>query len=121
MYVGWLIDNNLLDEDSFTDSKEAINEFKNKHMTGPQFYETQLDGVLLMDDISETGNRFSFNYFDFDTGQYLNDYEATLVKELPSLYHVQDTWENYEKIKRVMDNRFSEWKKQTTKKSWWKF
>jgi hypothetical protein len=30
---------------------------------------------------------------------------------LPSIYHVTDSWENYEKMKIRIDMRFSDWKK----------
>ena len=120
MYVGWLIDNDLLDQDFFADSQEAIKEFQNRQITGSQFYEMQMDGVFLIDDISEIGNRFSFDYFDFDSGKYISDYEKTLANKLPTLFHVQDTWENYEKIKKVIDKRFLEWNKRNEKKPWWK-
>jgi len=120
MYVGWLIETDLLDQELYSDSKQAIKEFKDRRITGSQFYESQLDGVLLINDISEVGNRFSFDYFDFETGKYLSDYEKTLAIGLPTLFHVQDTWENYEKIKKVIDKRFLEWNKRNEKKPWWK-
>jgi hypothetical protein len=120
MYVGWLMDNNLLDQEFFIDSQPAIQEFKNRLITGSQFYETQMDGVLLIDEVSEIGNRFSLEYFEFDNGKYLGDYEATLASKLPTLYHVQDTWENYEKIRTVIDKRFFDWNKHPEKKPWWK-
>jgi len=116
MYVGWLIDNDLIDQEFFAESLQAIKEFKNRQLTGSQFYEMQMDGVLLIDEVSEIGNRFSFDYFDFDSGQYLTDYETTLASELPTLFHVQDTWENYDKIKKVIDKRFLDWNKQNEKK-----
>ena len=109
MYVGWLIDNNLLDEEFLFASQPAMQKFKRRELTGSQFYQRELDGVLLIDELSEIGNKFSFEYFDFDTGQYLNDFETTLRNELPTLYHVEDTWENYEKIKKVIDKRFLNW------------
>jgi len=120
MYVGWLIDNDLLDQEFVSDNQRAINDFKNRKVSGSQFYESQMDGVLLIDDISETGNRFSLEYFDFDSGQYLTDYEKTLVGGLPTLFHVTDTWENYYKIKEVIDRRFLEWSKRKEKRPWWK-
>jgi hypothetical protein len=32
-----------------------------------------------------------------------------MVGALPSQYHVEDTWENYEKLKARIDERFAEW------------
>lgn len=43
-------------------------------------------------------------------GQYLHDYEELLAKDLESIYHVKDSWENYYKLKSRIDERFREWK-----------
>jgi len=111
IFLSWLIDNNLVSDEFQSDFEEEIKEFKNRKLTGPQIFE-RCDGVLMLDMINELGNRFALHYFDFEKGQYLSDYETTLATNLPSLYHVADTWENYEKIKQVLDRRFTDWKKQ---------
>lgn len=46
-------------------------------------------------------------YFDFETGKYLEDYEKTLAQDLPSLYYVEDTWENFDKISIVIEKHFA--------------
>ncbi|WP_346239302.1 hypothetical protein ABDK00_006280 [Niabella insulamsoli] len=121
MFVCWLIDNDLLDEDFFDDCIEDIKRVKNRELTGAQFYEIWMDGVFSIEEVSEIGNRFALHYFDFDTGMYINDYEKTLAKQLPTIFHVQDSWENYEKIRKVIDNRFAEWNNiKTETKPWWK-
>jgi hypothetical protein len=42
-------------------------------------------------------------------GLFLHDYEATFPGK-ESLYFVEDTWENYFKIKEVIDQRYHEWR-----------
>ena len=121
MFICWLIDNDLLDYEFFENSLEDIKKVKNRELTGAQFYEIWMDGVFAIEEVSEIGNRFALNYFDFDTGKYVSDYENTLAKQLPTLFHVQDSWENYEKIKKVIDIRFAEWNNiPIEKKPWWK-
>ena len=121
MFICWLIDNDLLDEEFFEDGIEDIKRVKNRELTGAQFYEIWMDGVFAIEEVSELGNRFALHYFDFDTGMYVNDYENILAKQLPTLFHVQDSWENYEKIRKVIDSRFAEWNNiKTEKKPWWK-
>ena len=52
-------------------------------------------------------------YFnDFAKGQYLKDYEATLGNGLESLYHVKDSWENFDLLKPVLDRRLGDWRGQ---------
>lgn len=109
MFIGWLIDNDLMSDEFNTDHEEEIFLFRQRRLTGSQIFESCFDGVLMLEDLSESGNRFALHYFDFKSGQYLNDYDATLSNSLPSMYHVADTWDNYEDLKTILDKRFTDW------------
>ena len=67
------------------------------------------DGYLGFELFSKQGNMFTYYYYG--GGLYRNDYDEILVKALPSIYHVTDSWENYEKMKIRIDMRHSDWKK----------
>ena len=67
------------------------------------------DGYLGFELFSDHGNLFTYYYYG--GGLYYQDYQRVLVKTLPSIYHVTDSWENYEKMKACMDLRFQDWKK----------
>lgn len=110
MYVGWLIDSNLISEEFAQENQQQVEAFRQQKITGAQLFEVCCDGVLLVADLNETGNRFSLSYFLFATGEFVNDYEHTLAHGLPSQYHVADTRENYLKLKPVLDKRFLAWK-----------
>jgi hypothetical protein len=110
MFLGWLIDNSLVSDDFKRNNEQEILQFKKQKLKGSQIFERCCDGVLAIDDLNETGNRFALSYFNLETGQYLSDYAESLGEHLPGLYHVADTWENYNKLKRIVDMRFSEWK-----------
>lgn len=116
MFLGWLADNDLMSDQFKSDFENEIQEFKNQKLTGSQIFATCCDGVLMLDDVSELGNRFALHYFDFDQGQYLADYEATLSANLPTMYHVADTWDNYKKLKAVLAKRFTDWKNQNNER-----
>lgn len=120
MFLGWLIDNDLVSDEFKNDHVEEIEQFKQQKLTGSQIFERCCDGVLMLEDVSELGNRFALPYFDFDAGQYLTDYENVLAENLPTMYHVADTWDNYMKLKQVLDKRFSDMKNQNNKKPFWK-
>jgi len=77
------------------------------------------DCCLISDMLSEQGNAFAMQYFDFERGKYISDYKTTLQESLPSEFHVQYTEENYSKLKAVIDRRYSEWKERTSL-PWWK-
>ena len=48
--------------------------------------------------------------FDFEIRQYLNDYGEILGEGLPTMYHVADSWENYERLKPILDRRLAAWR-----------
>jgi hypothetical protein len=109
LYLGWVIDNHLFSEEFADDMQNEIGQFKSRKLTGPEVY-AACDGVFIDDQLSEDGLAFTTEYFDFENGKFLKDYEK-LFPGLPSMYHVQDTWENYNKLKPVIDKRYAAWKK----------
>jgi hypothetical protein len=113
MFLGWLIDSKLISDEFRNEFSEEIQAFKERQISGARIFEF-IDGTLMLDNLNEIGNKFALEYFVFETGKYLNDYDQLLSKELPSTYHVKDTWENYEMLKVVLDARFAEWKKKNS-------
>jgi hypothetical protein len=67
------------------------------------------DGRLSHELFSSQGNLFTFYYYA--GGIYKKDYLEILANSAPSLYHVEDTWENYGKISQRISDRFGDWKK----------
>ena len=120
MYLGWIIDTGLYSEE-LAEDQETIGAFKARKMSGPQVYQ-KYNGCFTEGMLNDEGNAFSQFYYDIECGRYLADYEDTLCQGLPSLYHVKDTWENYYRIKAVIDTRFLGWKKRSGPKPWvfWK-
>ena len=110
MFVGWLIEHDMIAKDFL----EETQGFKERKITGAQVYEAW-DGCLTSQALTDEGNAFAKYYYagaDGLGGPYFEDYEAALVGDLPSLYHVKDTWENYDVIKKKIDQRYEAWKKQ---------
>jgi hypothetical protein len=112
MFFGWLIDHDLVSDQFKEDFAAEISSFRQRQHTGAQLYQSCCDGVLMLDDLNELGNRFALSYFNFDAGEYLSDYEATLGMDVPTIYHVKDTWANYQKLKEVIDFRYKAWQQQ---------
>ena len=63
----------------------------------------------MSDDFNETGNAFARDYYDMQSGNYIADYEKYLASDLPTAYHVQDSWENYDKLMPVVEKRYAAW------------
>ena len=107
-FVGWLADHNLLSSDIITNFSEELRQFKERRITGPRLYEI-LGGVLDEGMLNQEGNRFAQFYFDFDKGRFVSDYLDLLASELPTFYHVSDTWSNYEQLAEKINERFHDW------------
>jgi len=109
MFLGWIIDNDLYSEWFGKELGGYAAAFKARDMTGAKVFEA-CDGVFMEDMLSEEGNGFAQYYFDFERGKYLRDYGELLAKGLPTIYHVTNSWANYERLKARIDKRYREWK-----------
>jgi hypothetical protein len=47
-------------------------------------------------------------------GGYVADYEDVLGGDLPTLYHVADTWENFDALAPTLERRYTEWRRSTS-------
>lgn len=110
MFVSWALLSGLTGEIYVDDFPEGIPELQTRTITPGAFFLRFCDGKFTDEDLSEEGNSFAASYFDFDTGQYLADYEAVLGSELPDLYYVADTWANFDIIRPILDQRLLAWR-----------
>ena len=117
LYLGWIIDRDLYSEHFRNEAAGLVTRFKAREVTGPEVYEWW-DGCLVSDMLSDEGNGFSQAYFDFDRGHFLGDYEELFLGGLPSLYHVDGSWENYERLRARLDERFAEWQRGQRAQVW---
>jgi hypothetical protein len=108
MYLGWVIENTLYSDFYEDEGYNQIFRFKRREISCTILSELW-DGYLGHELFNSKGNLFTYYYYG--GGVYHSDYQQILVKNLPSLYHVQDSWTNYEKIKQQIDMRFQDWKK----------
>lgn len=107
LYLAWIINNDLYGDLHKQESVKALNDVKNRKITGSDFLFDECDEKFWEEDLSEEGFSFTEEYY---RDQYLSDYETVLADDLSSLYHVEDTRENYDKIAPVIDERFRKWK-----------
>ena len=107
MYLGWIVENNLYSDLFFDESETQIYRFLRKEINYTILSELW-DGYLGPELFSKEGNLFTYYYYG--GGLYKRDYEQFLTKDLPSLYHVKDTWDNFDTISGVISARHSSWK-----------
>ncbi len=106
MFLWWLIESGLMSEEFNEDFEEEIQQCQGQQLTGSEVLR-RMDGVLTIEDVGEEGNAFGVYYYH---NQYMEDYSNTLCEDLPSAYHVEDSKENYLKVKAVIDQRYQDWK-----------
>lgn len=122
--MAWIIINRLESDELREESSSALESVRKREMTGREFLFRECDEKFWSSDLNEAGNLFASYYYgepgDKKRSRYITDYERILAKGLPSTYHVQDTWENYDKISAVIDQRYRDLNKYESERPWWK-
>lgn len=128
MYLAWAITRDLVGEFHVNESEEALQNLRNRKITGREFFIDQCDSKFWNDDLNDKGNKFTEYYY---VDMYFNDYIATLCNDLESEYMVEDSWENFDKIALMLDGVYKKFienelelpKKgiSSIQKPWWKF
>ena len=68
-----------------------------------------VDGCLTSETFNASGNQFAYYLFESELADYYGMYERILSADLPSPYQVDDSWDNYEKLDRVLDATYTDW------------
>lgn len=108
IYLGWIIETKLYSEYFEDEASNQVFRFNRREISCTILSEIW-EGYRGHELFNSVGNMFTYYYYG--GGIYRSDYDQLLVKNLPSIYHVEDTWENYDKIKTRIDMRFHDWKK----------
>jgi len=116
MFMAWMILHELISEEHRNYSGEALAQVKARRMTGATFVIDQLDCKVLDDDLSDAGNAFAASYYE---SQYAHDYMDTFGVDdstADRFCSVEDSWDNFDKLARVIDRRFDAWKRASRSK-----
>lgn len=111
MFVAWCLLNGIGGDLHVTDLPDLLEELKARQLTPGAFFIKACDEKFTDEDLSDEGNAFAKVYYDATGAEYIGDYQATLCADLPTVYHVADTWENFEKLSTVILARYDAWKK----------
>ena len=123
----WLIENSLASDFFAKEGRKHLGQYKRGEISIHDLYDSW-DCCLISDMLSDEGNAFAREYFDFQDGQYIQDYIATLQGDLPTELHVTYTEAGYAKLRTVIDERYASWRtdRATTPAPslptpWWRF
>ena len=114
MFVAWAIMNDCWDNAQDDDWSVGVEQVRNRSITGGCFVLEQCDGKLFSGMLNEKGLSFAESYYP---RTYIKDFQRTLSTGLASDYLVEDTWENYDRMAKIIDDRYAEFRQ----KPWWKF
>lgn len=108
IFIGWVIDNELYSEEFVEEFDTQIFRFKRGEMSYVIMGELW-DGLIFEGQFrSPEGQEFARYYYH--GGHYITDFKETLAADLPSMYYVTDSQENYLTMKQKINERFAEWK-----------
>ena len=117
VYIAWIINNDLIGELYSDECAAEIGMVKERIITGRIFLINECDFCLTEEEFNDEGLAFTLYYYsdnnlnnDKVVKQYLMDYAEMFIKEPMTFRDVEDTSENYDKIKPVIDELFRSWK-----------
>lgn len=116
MFVAWCFLNGLEGESYTDDLPDACESLRTRETTPGAWFLEACDQKFVDDVLSEDGNAFARDYYAKTSHGYMEDYAAAVGRKHPTLYHVPDTWDTYEKLSPVISRRFKQWKHP---RKWW--
>jgi hypothetical protein len=108
MFLAWAILRGLEGDFHREQSADDLAAVRSRTMTGREFLFQDCDGKFWAEDLSAEGNAFAQAYYEPNT--YFDDYHEILAADLPTMYHVADSWAAFDKLAPRLDRRYEEWK-----------
>ena len=107
MYFAWAVDNHHVS--SKFAGEAIIARFRSREVNLLELMQW-FDDVLAPDMLTDEAAAFSARYYGGEEEPiYIEDYSNLLAANLPTPYHVEPTFENYERIKPMIQERFETW------------
>ena len=116
MFVAWGLLAGLAGDIHLQESAVGLKALRDRSITLGNFFLTYCDGKFTNEDLNDLGNSFAAVYYESEPSPYLQDYEKLFLTKrflrssLPSLYHVPDSWESFDRLRPVLDKRFATWR-----------
>jgi hypothetical protein len=110
LFFAWLVNNGLMSDFFIEETGGEIEKLKTRKISPSALY-MHWDGALIGELLNDNGFNFAMSYFDFDKGTYMEDYEKTFNVTGDQVFTVKDTWDNYDKIKPMIDVAYKKWSK----------
>ncbi len=109
MFVAWCILNGLAGEIYTDEFPEDLSKLKERELTPGAWFIEHCDEKFTSEDLNQKGNDFAAFYYAAEDAQFADDYGDILGDDYESLYHVPDTWDNFDKFSPLIRSRFEAW------------
>lgn len=106
MFLSWIGHRSLASREFRLLAGPTLRALHNRELTGRVVLLEALGGVLPLGVVASRARAFSTAYF---ASAYFRDYERVLASDLPSPYHVEDSWANYDRLEPTLDLRWRSW------------
>jgi len=114
MFLAWIINNNLQGELHRQESNDSIRKVLTREWTGRDFLVNECDEKFWEDCMNDEGNEFTKFYYETvresGVSYFLEDYSGLFGNAIESIYEVENTWDNYDRLKPLVDKRYEDWK-----------
>jgi hypothetical protein len=107
MYLAWITHRDLGSAVLRKYCRDSLPLLRQRKITGRKLLFTELDERFVGSLLTKVAKDFTRDYYE--TNCSIDDYEEVLGGGLPTLYHVEDSWDNYDKLAPIIDQRFSRW------------
>ena len=105
MYAAWAFLSGL----GSKDFPELLSRFVSREETPGAIFMDDMDEKLADAWLNDEGNSFTESYYKVDPVHFFADYEEILCKDIETIFHVADTWDNFDRLKPRLDRRLNEW------------
>jgi hypothetical protein len=110
-FIVWCVEKDLINDKFKQQFNNQIVKVKSKQVSPTKLFQ-DMGGIFIGGILTLEGYNFAMKYFHLSNGQYLKDYEKLnfVTRKNKSIYAVEDTWLNYEIVRKLLDKKYSKWK-----------
>jgi hypothetical protein len=106
--LAWFYFHRLCSRDFIEQNADELRRLRSREWTPAELYEV-IDGVLDAPMLTRAGAAFADTLFTTDDTSFYHTYSKVLGAELPSDYQVPDSWETYDRVAALLDERYRNW------------
>lgn len=103
-FLVWLVDRRMVSDLLATESAKRVAAIRARRGRPSDLY-VEWDGVLASEMLNDLGNAFARDYYEL---RFLEDYASVFADAAP--YGVRGSWQEYERLAPLLDERFDEWR-----------